>query len=392
MSNSRLDCTCKRLTVGKSSTKPPRVVDLFCGCGGLTLGAELAGFRSVVGVDCDETLQSAYRKNFPKSKSIEANLVDVEAADWRRLAGKTKPDLVIGGPPCQGFSWIGRRQPNDPRNSLVFHFYRHVEHLRPKVFVMENVEGLLHETNVKVLSDSIEQVASQYVIIGPITINAADHGAATSRTRVFVIGFDPTCVDPIPSNFMTGSNGNTSITVRDAIADLPSPLPATSNSNDFRWAKYPKSDAVQISRYAAEMRTPPPNGLGWKNAAERLIAGFVSGIVATRHSKEVANRYARVQGGKTDPITKSFRLEWDGLCPTLRAGTGSDKGAFQAVRPLHPSMGRVITVREAARLQGFPDWFVFHPTKWHSFRMLGNSVAPPVSHNLFASISSYLHA
>jgi DNA (cytosine-5)-methyltransferase 1 len=94
-----------------------------------------------------------------------------------------------------------------------------------------------------------------------------------------------------------------------------------------------------------------------------------------------------VEGGRSDPITKSYKLEWEGLCPTLRAGTGSERGAFQAVRPLHPEQGRVITVREAARLQGFPDWFEFHETKWQSFRMIGNSVSPYVSFALLKSIA-----
>jgi DNA (cytosine-5)-methyltransferase 1 len=94
------------------------------------------------------------------------------------------------------------------------------------------------------------------------------------------------------------------------------------------------------------------------------------------------------EGGKSDPVTKAYRLEWNGQCPTIRAGTGADKGAFQAVRPLHPGKGRVITVREGARLQGFPDWFVFHPTKWHSFRMIGNSVSPIVSKGIFKRLAA----
>jgi DNA (cytosine-5)-methyltransferase 1 len=139
------------------------------------------------------------------------------------------------------------------------------------------------------------------------------------------------------------------------------------------------------------MRKRPKAGLGWDEAIEYNDKGFVSGLLTTVHSKEVARRYRTTRGGKTDAKTKSYRLEWDGQCPTLRAGTGSDKGSFQAVRPLHPGKGRVITVREAARLQGFPDWFVFHPTKWHSFRMIGNSVSPVVSHGLMKRIAKKMH-
>jgi DNA (cytosine-5)-methyltransferase 1 len=112
----------------------------------------------------------------------------------------------------------------------------------------------------------------------------------------------------------------------------------------------------------------------------------------TQHSIDIATRSAATPGGNSDPKTQSYRLQWEGQCPTVRAGTAPDKGSFQAVRPLHPQRGRVVTVREAARLQGFPDWFVFHPTKWHSFRMIGNSVSPMVSEGLLGKIKKKLPA
>lgn len=101
--------------------------------------------------------------------------------------------------------------------------------------------------------------------------------------------------------------------------------------------------------------------------------------MGTIHTDEVINRYKKLSFGETDKISRSQRLNPNGFCPTLRAGTGSDKGSYQAVRPIHPTQARVITPREAARLQGFPDWFRFHPTKWHSFRQIGNSVSPLVA-------------
>lgn len=106
---------------------------------------------------------------------------------------------------------------------------------------------------------------------------------------------------------------------------------------------------------------------------------MVSGFLGTIHTDEIINRYKKLSFGETDKISRSQRLNPNGFCPTLRAGTGSDKGSYQAVRPIHPTQARVITPREAARLQGFPDWFRFHPTKWHSFRQIGNSVSPLVA-------------
>lgn len=364
------------------------LVDLFSGCGGFSLGAELAGFRSLAAIDTDPTLQSAYRRNFPTSRAIQASVADLVASDWRHLIGNQRPDVVIGGPPCQGFSTIGRRQKDDPRNSLVHHFYRQVSILRPKVFVMENVEGLLSDENKDVLAGAIETVTGRYTVLPPMLVNAADFGAATKRRRVVVVGYDASEVGDLGHEDFAHPPLAARATVRDAISDLPSPVAEV--RGDFGWQKYPKRSVASLSAYAAKLRAWAPSGLGAPEANERHRRGEVSGLNSTRHSREIARRYAIVEGGKSDPITKSYKLEWGGQSPTIRAGTGADKGAFQAVRPLHPGLGRVITVREAARLQGFPDWFTFHPTKWHSFRMIGNSVSPFVSEAILSRLAARL--
>lgn len=374
-----------------AESKACTIVDLFCGCGGFSLGAELAGFRSLAAIDIDSTLQSGYRRNFPKTQAITADVVDIGPADWRHILGSVRPDAVIGGPPCQGFSFIGRRRNDDPRNTLIHEFYKQIEVLRPKLFVMENVEGLLHADAANILAAAIEKVSGRYRVLGPMIVNAAHFGAATSRRRVIVIGYDPQEVDPLSVEDVSPKVPDRLVTVRDAIADLPNPIPDGGDDRDYGWAKYPARAAKELSAYAHRLRAAPPSGIGWRTAVERHGQGYVSGFVETRHSGDVAKRYAVVAGGKTDRTTKSVRLEWDGQCPTLRAGTGSEKGAFQAVRPLHPGKSRVITVREAARLQGFPDWFVFHPTKWHSFRMIGNSVSPAAAYGLFTRILPKLH-
>jgi DNA (cytosine-5)-methyltransferase 1 len=261
--------------------------------------------------------------------------------------------------------------------------------LRPKFFVMENVEGLLHEGKIGILNAALETLAPRYTVLNPIVINAADFGAATNRFRVVVIGFDADEIDPLDMMEIKSIRGDR-ITIRDAISDLPGPCSESRDRQDMVWAKYPEIARSRLSPYARALRTLPPPGLGSAEAVEQLKSGYVSGLAQTRHSPEIARRYAMIVGGKSDPITKSYKLTWDGLSPTLRAGTGAEKGAFQAVRPLHPVRGRVITVREAARIQGFPDWFLFHPTKWHSFRMIGNSVSPIVSRGLFDHIRDKL--
>jgi DNA (cytosine-5)-methyltransferase 1 len=139
---------------------------------------------------------------------------------------------------------------------------------------------------------------------------------------------------------------------------------------------------VRISRQGAFFSAASsriPTGVGDPSAIELLSENRVTGCIGTRHSDDLVRRYAGLEFGESDLKTKSVKLDPEGYCPTLRAGTGPDRGSFQAVRPIHYLRPRVITPREAARLQGFPDWYQFDQTKWHSFRQIGNSVSPLVA-------------
>lgn len=365
------------------------VVDLFSGCGGFGLGAELAGFHCQVAVDIDETLQSAYRLNLPNTHSIQADIAGLEKSAWRFLLKDARPDGVIGGPPCQGFSRMGKHDLEDPRNSLITHYFRQIALLDPKFFVMENVEGLLDPGKIDFLKEAIQSVERRFRVLEPVIVNASDFGAATSRKRVIVIGYNPNDVDSFTMEDILPPEGQKKFTVKDAISDLPYPI-LTSNNNDFSWSKYPSVQGKKLSEYALAARKLPVAGLGSPQALTRLRNRESSGHEATVHSDTVKTRYGSLAPGQTCEVSKSKRLEWNGLCPTLRAGTGVEKGSHQAVRPIHPTEPRVITVREAARMQGFPDWFLFHPTKWTSFRMIGNSVSPKVSAYLLRQISHRL--
>ncbi|MCU1748370.1 DNA cytosine methyltransferase [Pseudomonas sp. 6D_7.1_Bac1] len=370
------------------STKPT-IIDLFCGCGGLGLGAELAGFHSLAAVDIDQDLQSAYRLNFPNTNVIQADIGLLDRRSWKEIIGDIRPDGIIGGPPCQGFSRIGRRQPNDPRNNLIGHFFRQINELQPYFFLMENVEGILDDGNREILDAGLATVPGNYKILGPVRINALDCGAATSRKRIVIIGFDPAYVGNIELHSLLEEIKHPPTTVREALIDLPPPTFEKSNSkNDYTWAKYPSRNL--ISDYAKHLRSLPPSGLGSQLAIDSLLLGKVSGLMGTKHTEVVVDRFLNTIQGKIEPVSRYPRLNLNGFCPTLRAGTGSDKGSYQAMRPIHPTEPRVITVREAARLQGFPDWFLFHPTIWHSFRMIGNSVSPIMSTQLLTAIRKKL--
>lgn len=336
----------------------------------------------MIAVDVDATLQSSYKMNFPTTDVRLGDIRVMNATGWKALLGGLQVDGVIGGPPCQGYSRQGVSDPTDARRTLLHEFFKCVNAISPKFFVMENVEGLLDEKNRPELFSAIAELDPIYTVLKPIVLDASDFGLPTKRKRVFVIGYNPAYVDPIDvTDFVTTSE---TVNVRDAINDVPSPIPQGAKNLDFAWAKY--DNRKKVSQYAEYMRALPLDDLGSTLAIEKLKNGFVSGNYDTKHTDVVAKRYAATEPGKTDNISRSKRMSWDGFCPTLRAGTGSDRGSYQAVRPLHPESGRVITVREAARLQSFPDWFLFHHTKWHSFRMIGNSVPPLLSFSILKTI------
>jgi len=365
----------------------PKLIDLFCGCGGFGLGGELAGFHTVAAVDIDKTLQSAYKNNFPNTNVHNGDLAEMGKSDWKAIIGKEQIDGVVGGPPCQGYSRIGVGDINDPRRKLLKHFFRHVNLIKPKFFIMENVEGLLDDKNKVQLERAVAILDSCYTVLPPIMIDAFDFGAPTKRKRVIVIGYDRSRMQQVNVDDFRFKKDRT--TVADAILDIPEPISQAKDNKSFGYASYRRN--VKLSKYAASMRKPAPRGLGLREAKSMMREKQVSGVFGTKHSKKVSERYKKTPQGTVDPVSRSKKLAWDGVCPTLRAGTGSDKGSHQAVRPLHPENGRVITVREAARLQGFPDWFTFHPTKWHSFRMIGNSVSPIVSRSLLKFAHSALN-
>jgi DNA (cytosine-5)-methyltransferase 1 len=356
-------------------------IDLFCGCGGFSLGASLSGYKNILSVDVDPILTSSYKLNFPSSNLRLADLAKID--DIRTLLSdkSEKPDLLIGGPPCQGFSFIGKRNPNDPRNELIYHYFRHVKRLKPHFFILENVVGLSSGYGIDAIEEGKSLLPSYYNITDAIIIDANDFGAATNRSRVMIIGYDKR-YNTLSDLEVLLKQRKEKPTVKDAILDLPSPKKFSEGS--FDWVKYKTN--IDISSYAKNLKTKPPKHLGWDFAIKKMEHGFVSGITATEHTEEVKQRFKQTTPGYTEKISRYFKLKWNEPSKTIRAGTGKDKGGFQAARPIHPTQSRVITVREAARIQGFPDWFVFHPTKWHSFRMIGNSVSPIMSKTIITKL------
>lgn len=336
-----------------------KAIDFFCGTGGFSRGAHAAGFEVAAAYDIDPILTYSHSKNFPNTKLHLKDIGSLKASEVISDAGGNI-DLIFGGPPCQGFSSIGRRNKNDPRRTLLQSFFQLVGDIAPSAFVMENVLGLGFHDAAPELELALARLPKGYKIIGPAVLDAADFGAATKRKRLFLIGYDPHRCDGFSLTDIHAKKKK-AVTVAEAIADLKSAKELPSEGN-FDLLKI--DGRKKLSEYAKLLASP-----------DRVFTGDMR----TAHTPNVIERFRRVQQGETDKIGRHPRLAWGGQCPTLRAGTGSDMGSYQSVRPIHPSEDRVITVREAARLQGFPDRHLFHPTIWHSFRMIGNSVSPIIA-------------
>ncbi|MFJ3002403.1 DNA cytosine methyltransferase [Serratia liquefaciens] len=362
------------------------VVDLFSGVGGLSLGATRAGFNLAGAVELDKHAIFSHQLNFPQSIHLHNDVSLLTAKDILSACAIDEVDCVIGGPPCQGFSSIGKGNADDSRNELYVHFFRLVSELEPICFLAENVPGIMNEKYNSVRDKAFSLVNDRYFLLHPIKVNASNYGAPTTRTRVFFIGFRKDLVHKLKESDFFPKNGIEPTLVKEAFYGLPSVIREEWQEEEQGWR------SVKMDRqgyFYDRLWGHVPDKVGDSESLLNLKKGLVSGFLGTVHNEEIIQRYRGLSFGETDKISRSKRLDPNGFCPTLRAGTGSDKGSYQAVRPIHPTQARVITPREAARLQGFPDWFRFHPTKWHSFRQIGNSVSPLVAEAMLLPIYNY---
>lgn len=358
----------------------------------------MAGFSVKSAVELDDLASKAHKKNFPHCKVIEEDITKVtgnmllEAAEVE----KGEVDVVIGGPPCQGFSLAGKRALDDVRNELLGDYARIVLEIMPKFFVMENVKGLLSYKSGKVLEDFIEQMTNHYLITLPVKIlNAADFGVPQNRERLFVIGVrsdlnyimrypKPTHIKPSDARFQYSSlhkDHSSDVegelhycpTVADALSDLPNPniYPKLIEGDSI----VNKISGSYISEFAKEMRRIVVKDDDYSTPRPDWDKNLLTNTKRTKHEKGIYNEFLKLKEGEIHRSRRK-KLNANGLSPTIRAGTKSDKGSYTALRPIHYKQPRVITVREGARLMSFPDWMDFHETKWHGFRLVGNAVPP----------------
>lgn len=357
----------------------------------MSLGFEQAGFDIAIGVDSDGHHVATHERNFPYGRAVCASVINLDGDKIRRLLpdGYSEIDVVVGGPPCQGFSHMGLRDLKDPRNSLIDHYVRLLLEIRPKAFVMENVPGLLAGETKKILDKLINTVeANGYRIAKPVRIlDASEFGVPQKRRRVFVIGVRSDVADSIEYPIGPCKGQPSRPTVLEAISDLPEVehFDHLFRSNDAPFHLEPKN------KYALAARGfyLDPSDLSRPRKWNEEVC---SGCLRTRHSEASVKLYAATPPGDTVPGHKLPRLDPNGLCPTLRAGSDSTHGSYTAPRPIHPIKPRCITAREAARLHGFPDWFALYPLKWHAYRQVGNAVCPPIARAIGTAILNTLGA
>ncbi len=362
----------------------PTVVDLFAGVGGLSLGFEQAGFDVVAAVELDPIDAATHSFNFARCRTICHDATEIRGADIRRvLSGPV--DVVVGGAPCQGFSMIGKRALDDPRNQLVRHFLRLVVELEPSVFVLENVRGLTVGKHRRFLDEvAAEFQRAGYSLTLPWQVlNARDYGVPQDRRRLFLLGAKgvPTPRYPLPEIM------SVTPTCLDALEDVP-------NAEDFDELHISDSvrvelQAVGLNAYARAMRCL--NNDAWHFGYVReWDPALLTGSLRTAHTAISRRRFRETPPDTVEPISRFYKLAANGVSNTLRAGTDSARGAFTSPRPIHYRYDRCVTVREMARLHGFPDWFRFHVTKWHGARQIGNSVPPPLAKAVGISVREAL--
>lgn len=362
--------------------KRPVAIDLFAGCGGMSLGLEAAGFDIAAAVEFDAVHSMVHHFNFPYTSTICKDISKLKSSELLNAVKENgysqDIDVIAGGPPCQGFSQIGKRQLDDPRNSLVFEYLRIIKDIRPKYFIFENVPGIASGKHKKFLDELIiEFEAIGYNIAKPISIlDASLYGAPQKRKRLILIGSrNDMPMALYPSQTHDNSIDSTEMlsltTVGQAISDI-SRIPAFIG-NDLGIPM----DAMDYSGFR-ENYSFVPSGI-FKLCHKRTVEHIVFNHVGSNHTEKSMNKFSATLPGTTEKTSRFFKLAVDGQCNTLRAGTASDKGAYTAARPIHYEVPRCITVREAARLHSFPDWFQFHSTIWHSFREIGNAVIPMFS-------------
>jgi DNA (cytosine-5)-methyltransferase 1 len=346
-----------------------KVIDLFAGCGGFSCGFQKAGFNILIAVEFEKMIATSYLANHKNTQMI---IDDIKNVDNKNIFSIGDADIIIGGPPCQGFSMAGARIRGgfieDPRNYLFKHYFNIVKIVQPKIFILENVKGILTLKN----GDIINEIKKSFEHIGYKiqykVIRVRDFGIPQARERVIIIGslydfnLDIEIEKTINNISKIDKKFFLSTTVSDAISNLPKPT----------------EDGI------VENLTYVSNYQKFLSAKDNTTYNHI----ATKHNDIATNRIKKIQINENytvlDENIKSVhsgsygRLDPNGIAPTITTRFDTPSGG----KFIHPIEDRTITPREAARIQSFPDDFVFHGTKTNICKQIGNAVPPKLAYFL----------
>lgn len=385
-------------------TVSPTFIDLFSGCGGFSFGMQRAGFTEIASIDSNPEAISVFQHNFPQvPHALEHDLTVYTPAELYAEIGGAHPDIVIGGPPCQGFSKTrkvdgansGVRFIEDERRNLYREFLKFVEFFQPKMFVMENVPGIRSAAEGEFFM-RIQSEARRlgYKVISEV-IRSWEYGVPQKRERQLIFG---TRADlPIFSSALymrpTHPTSADIVTLWEAIGDLP-PLRAGEGKEESMYDLERRNR--HLLRYGNRYLT---------NVLELDRAQVLTAHVARPHSKRDLRDFDRLAEGENSAhaIAHGVKMEFpydrdnfkdrytrqhrNRLCSTIVAHLSKDGLMF-----IHPTQTRSLTPREAARVQSFPDWFQFPVPRSHQYRLIGNAVPPLVGQALGHGIGLWLSA
>lgn len=363
----------------------PTAVDLFSGAGGLSLGLVNAGFDILFGSDINGACALSHARNFPDIPFEQADIGKLTGRDILARTGLRKGDLdlLVGGPPCQGFSIIGQRELWDPRNGLFRHFLRIATDLRPRCVVIENVPGLATLSGGAVLGEIGRAFSDAGYRVDCAELLAAQYGVPQMRWRMFFIGWriDQDCMggfplpthgrrnigELVPNRTISPEDTRGFLTISDAIGDLPAIEAGCSAEiydreakGHFQIAMRAQADRLH-NHYSARLARSNLDriaclkpGQDWRDLPHELLPPGMQ----RAHRKDHTRRYRR--------------MEWDGVARSIITRFRDPKSGEYT----HPDQDRTISIREAARIQSFPDWFVFEGSRSQQYDQVGNAVPP----------------
>lgn len=384
------------------------LIDLFCGAGGMSCGLEMAGFTPVLANELDEIFAHTYKANNPGAVTIQGDVRRIDSAMICSLIKKYDTiDLIAGGPPCQGYSLIApSRSLDDPRNWLFNEYIRIVESVKPKAVIIENVPGIISFEKGYIVSKIYNSLTSLGYHVDHKILCAAHYGIPQMRFRTFFIGIrnhageisfpPPThaakvaknftksrelCIEPKP---LLGQDLKPQIGVWDAIGDLP-PISDAERCGDYEYPsspatpyqKFARQNSAKItSHYCAKLSSINrerlrhiPQGGSWRDIPFELLPAGLKRAARSDHTQ----RYGRLSPA--------------GLCSTIQTKCDPHWGCF-----FHPTQERVISVREAARLQSFPDRFIFTGNLTQQYKQIGNAVPPLMALAVGRQVKAMLEA